>query len=113
MPNRARGVWALRHREVFPVDLNRALKWKLLRIPGIGVRNVQRILKIRRLQKIRLDDLPKLRISLTKTRPFVTTADHNPDALRIDRDDLRDRVAPSHEQLALFALATSARSGEV
>ena len=106
-------AWALRHREVFPVDLNRATEWKLLRIPGIGVRNVQRILKIRRLQKIRLDDLPKLRISLTKTRPFVITADHNPDALRIDRDDLRDRVAPRHEQLDLFALATSARSGEV
>jgi predicted DNA-binding helix-hairpin-helix protein len=106
-------AWALRHRDVFPVDLNKAPKWKLLRIPGIGVRNVERILKIRRHHRIRLDDLAKLRVSLPKARPFVVASDHNPDALRIDRDDLRDRVAVPHEQLNLFELATSARSGEV
>ena len=105
--------WALRHRDVFPVDLNRAPKWKLLRIPGIGVRNVQRILKVRRLQRIRLDDLRKLRISVTKAGPFVITADHNPDALSIDRDDLRRRVAPPERQLDLFDVVGSARSGEV
>jgi putative DNA modification/repair radical SAM protein len=106
-------AWALRNRDCFPVDLNRAPKWKLLRIPGIGVRNVQRILKIRRLHKLRLDDLRKLRISVVKARPFVITADHNPDVLLIDRDDLRQRVAPPAMQLNLFELAASARSGEV
>ena len=106
-------AWALRHRDAFPVDLNRAPRWKLLRIPGIGVRNVKRILTIRRHHRIRLDDLAKLRVSLAKARPFVVTADHNPEALRIDRDDLRDRVAPPHEQLDLFDVAASARSGEV
>ena len=34
--------WALRHPERFPVDLNTAAKELLLRVPGLGVRNVQR-----------------------------------------------------------------------
>jgi putative DNA modification/repair radical SAM protein len=107
-------AWALRHREFFPVDLNRAPKAALLRVPGLGVRNVKRILSIRRFHKIRLEDLVKLRVSLTKCRPFVVVADHNPEALRVDRDDLRRRVAPPREQqLNLFDSAMSARSGEV
>ncbi|CAA9396303.1 MAG: Biotin synthase related domain containing protein [uncultured Phycisphaerae bacterium] len=106
-------AWALRHRDVFPVDLNRAPKWKLLRVPGIGVRNVARILKLRRLHRIRTEDLAKLRVSVQKAKPFVITEDHNPDALRLDRDDLRERVAPRHRQLNLFDLAASAAGGEV
>jgi putative DNA modification/repair radical SAM protein len=106
-------AWALRHREFFPVDLNKASRAALLRAPGLGVRNVKRILSIRRSHKIRLDDLVKLRVSLTKARPFVLVADHNPEALRVDRPDLYRRVAPRNEQLELFTAATSATSGEV
>jgi putative DNA modification/repair radical SAM protein len=106
-------AWALRHREEFPVDLNRAPKWKLLRVPGIGVRNVARILKMRRLRKLRMDDLTRLRVPVAKVKPFVVVEDSNPEAFRIDRDDLRQRVAPPQRQLNLFDLATSARSGEV
>jgi predicted DNA-binding helix-hairpin-helix protein len=105
--------WALRHREFFPVDLNRASKAALLRVPGLGVRNVKRILSIRRFHKIRLEDLVKLRVSLTKCRPFVVVADHNADALRVDREDLRQRVAPANQQLELFSAATSAKSGDL
>ena len=105
--------WALRHREFFPVDLNRASGAALLRVPGLGVRNVKRILSIRRFRKIRLEDLVKLRVGLTKCRPFVVVADHNPDALRVDRDDLRQRVAPREQQLNLFETVASARTGEV
>jgi predicted DNA-binding helix-hairpin-helix protein len=72
-----------------------------------------RILKIRRFHKLTLDNLAKLRVSLTKARPFIVTAEHNPEALRIDRDDLTQRVAAPDAQLELFAAATSARSGEV
>ena len=105
--------WALRHREFFPVDLNRASKAALLRVPGLGVRNVKRILSVRRFHKIRIDDLVKLRVSLTKCRPFVVVADHNPEALRVDRADLRQRVAPANQQLELFTAAASAKSGEL
>jgi predicted DNA-binding helix-hairpin-helix protein len=56
-------AWALRHRSLFPVDVNRASKSLMMRIPGIGIRNVDRILKIRRFQKVRLEDLAGLNFS--------------------------------------------------
>ncbi|HUQ03376.1 MAG TPA: putative DNA modification/repair radical SAM protein [Kofleriaceae bacterium] len=93
-------AWALRHRERFPVDLDRAERELLLRVPGLGVRNVDRILAMRRLRAIRLEDLARLRVSLAKAGPFVLTSDHNPDAKLIDRLDLRARVAPA-QQLSL------------
>ena len=105
--------WALRHREFFPVDVNRAGREAMLRIPGIGARNVGRILSIRRHRKIRLDDLSRLRVSVKRARPFVVTADHNPDALRLDTDDLRSRTMPDNKQLLLFEAKASAVSGEV
>jgi putative DNA modification/repair radical SAM protein len=106
-------AWALRHREWFPLDLNRASKTQLLRVPGLGVRNVNRILTIRRFHQIRLADLAKLRVAMARVRPFVVTADHNPEALRIDRLDLPSRVGPKNAQLELFTAEASAASGEL
>ena len=106
-------AWALRNRGSFPVDVNRAPRHALLRVPGMGARNVDRILAMRRHHRIRLDDLSRLRVVLRKARPFVITADYNPDALRLDADDLLDRVAPRDRQMELFATATSSRSGEL
>jgi putative DNA modification/repair radical SAM protein len=106
-------AWALKHREWFPVDVNRAGRFKLLRVPGLGARNVERILLIRKHHALRLDDLAKLRVSMPKVRPWIITADHNPDALRVDRPDLRDRLVRHESQMNLFDTATSARSGEV
>ena len=40
-------AWALRNRDRFPIDVNRADRELLLRVPGLGVRNVQRILMLR------------------------------------------------------------------
>ncbi len=106
-------AWALRHRAEFPVDVNRASRGQLLRVPGLGVRNVLRILAIRRYRSLRLEDLRVLRVSLRKVGPFVITADHNPAVKAIDRLDLRGRVAPLHSQLELFAASRSALVGEV
>ncbi len=99
-------AWALRHREFFPVDVNRASKAALLRIPGIGTRNVQRILQTRRWRSLKLEDLARLKISLAKTRFFVITADHNPSASQIDSVQLPQRFAPEPQQLSLFGALT-------
>lgn len=104
-------AWALANRGFFPVDLNRAEKWKLLRVPGLGMRNVERIISMRRFAQIRMADLMALRVSLKKVRPFVLTADHNPESIRIDREDLRRGIIG--EQLDLFEAARSAHCGEV
>ena len=95
-------TWALRHRHMFPVDVNRASKSLLLRIPGIGVRNVQRILNIRRFHRIQLADLARLNVTLARAKWFVVTADHNPDVFRLDRESLPDAFRARSVQPSLF-----------
>lgn len=95
--------WALRHREVFPLDINTASKEHLLRIPGLGPRNVQRILQSRRFHRLSLRDLQRMRAPLAKIKPFVITSDHRPDPGLLDSAHLRAYFEkPSAEQLALF-----------
>lgn len=71
-------AWALRHPAMFPADVNRASRERLLRVPGLGVKNVDRILQIRRWHRLRLDDLIRLRVPIKKAMPFIETADHRP-----------------------------------
>lgn len=75
-------AWALRHPEYFPVDLNASPREALLRVPGIGYRNVTRILAIRRHHRLTLDDLRRLRVAVNRARPFIVTADWLPRASR-------------------------------
>ncbi|MEL7686020.1 putative DNA modification/repair radical SAM protein [Citromicrobium bathyomarinum] len=95
-------AWALKFRERFPVDVNRASREDLLRVPGLGVKAVQRILASRRHRTLRLDDVARLTVSLTKVRSFICTVDWRP-TLLTDRADLRSLLAPKQEQLELFA----------
>jgi len=106
-------AWALRNRQIFPVDLNKAPRQLLLRIPGIGAKSVDRILKVRRWHKIRTTDLPRFRLSVEKVLPFVIVADHNPAALTLDADRLGERVRPPNRQLDLFDTSVSAVTGQL
>ncbi|MEG9436193.1 putative DNA modification/repair radical SAM protein [Edaphobacter sp. HDX4] len=72
--------WARRHPEAFPIDVNAAPRETLLRVPGIGYRNVDRILDIRRYHRLTLDDLRRLRVSVHSVSPWVITADSVPRA---------------------------------
>ncbi len=94
--------WALRHRSFFPVNVNTATREELLRVPGLGVRNVERILQMRPYHKITLLDLGKLRVPVNRAKFFVVTADHNPDALLIDSFHLKKRIQPEETQLSFF-----------
>jgi putative DNA modification/repair radical SAM protein len=114
--------WALRNRHLFPIDLNKASREWLLRVPGLGVRNVERLLAARRHARLRLADLLKLRLQLKKLLPFILTADHHPAKLGLDSDSLRARFLPPPEQLQLALDPTplpsagdlrSVRSGEL
>ena len=106
-------AWALRNREFFPVDVNKAGKAALLRVPGFGVRNVTRILKLRRFRSLTLTDLSKLKAAVNRARFFVVTADHNPDVLQLDALQLPSRVINQPKQLGLFEAAETARTGEL
>ncbi|MEM1061559.1 MAG: putative DNA modification/repair radical SAM protein [Planctomycetota bacterium] len=106
-------AWALAHRGLFPLDVNKAAKELLLRVPGLGVRNVGRILSIRRHKALRVVDLKRLRVSWKKAEPFLVTADHTPSPRRLEDLYLGDKLKPKKRQLSLFEAGTSALSGEV
>ena len=105
-------AWALANRHVFPLDVNKASKELLLRIPGVGVRSVERILQARKFRRLKLHDLRLMRLSLPKVAPFVLTADRNPGAAQLDSLDLRTKVIQP-VQLSFFDAGVSAKTGEV
>ncbi|HEY8002921.1 MAG TPA: radical SAM protein, partial [Phenylobacterium sp.] len=96
-------AWALKNRGDFPLDLNTADRERMLRVPGLGVRSVDRMLEVRRFKALTLEDVKRLTRSVGKLKPFIVTADWSPGALT-DRSDLRERLAPRAvaEQPSLF-----------
>jgi len=96
-------AWALNSRASFPVDVNTGAREMLLRVPGLGVKSVNRILQVRRWRTLRLEDIGRLCRGIDKVRPFITALDWTPGALT-DAADLRARLAPEPEpvQLSLF-----------
>jgi putative DNA modification/repair radical SAM protein len=95
-------AWALKFRERFPVDVNKAPREMLLRVPGLGVKAIDKLIASRRHRTLRLDDVARLTVSIARVRPFIVTLDWRP-TLLTDRVDLRALVAPKSEQLELFA----------
>ncbi|HEY8616923.1 putative DNA modification/repair radical SAM protein [Phenylobacterium sp.] len=96
-------AWALKNRGEFPVDVNVADRERLLRVPGLGVKAVDRLIDVRRFKQLTLEDVRRLSRGLEKLKPFIVTADWRPGALT-DSANLRQRVAPepAPQQLSLF-----------
>lgn len=94
-------AWALRHRGLFPLDVNRAPREMLLRVPGFGVRTVDRIVAARRTRTLRFEDVARLGALTKKARPFISLPGWSPRGLA-DSADLRARFAPPPEQLSLL-----------
>ncbi|MHB8284388.1 MAG: putative DNA modification/repair radical SAM protein [Caulobacteraceae bacterium] len=97
-------AWALANRGEFPIDVNTADREWLLRIPGLGVKSVDRLIVVRRLKAVRLEDLAKLAGSIKRLKAFVICSDWRPGALT-DQVNLGDRLltrAKAPVQLSLF-----------
>lgn len=96
-------AWALNRRAEFPVNVNTAPRERLLRVPGLGVKSVDRIISIRRWRTLRLEDVGRLCRGIDKVRPFIEALDWTPGGLT-DAADLRLRLSPPPrpEQLSLF-----------
>jgi putative DNA modification/repair radical SAM protein len=92
-------AWALRHRDRFPLDVNTASRENLLRVPGFGVKAVNRILSARRVTSIRAADLARLNVPRTKALPFIVLADHRPATQLLDSKRLIDTFRPPARQL--------------
>jgi len=97
-------AWALNNRGQFPVDVNKAEREVLLRIPGLGVKSVDRLIGVRRFKAIRLEDLARLAGSIKRLQPFVICADWRP--MLLDAANLESRFRAATEakpqQMSLF-----------
>jgi predicted DNA-binding helix-hairpin-helix protein len=94
-------MWALANRASFPVDVNRAEREMLLRIPGLGAKSADTLLIVRRHKAVRLEDLSRMAGSLKRMLPFVIAADWRPVALSDRLDPAEVPLAPER-QLELF-----------
>lgn len=109
-------AWALRNRSLYPVDINQANKQTLLRVPGLGLRSCHRILKARRINRLRMEDLRTLGVVMKRARYFLTDGFSGP---RNEPTSLQLRqllLKPSSPQLAFDfspAMAPTAISGEL
>lgn len=99
--------WALRNRQHFPINLNRAPRHLMLRVPGLGVKTVDRLIEARRWHSIRLHDLTRLHVSLKKVMPFIETVDHTPRVHGLEDENLRARFSAPAKQLDLFAASSA------
>ena len=105
--------WALRNRERFPVDVNTAPREDLLRIPGLGARNVKRILAARRWTPSAPTTCGAWASPCAARSPFWSPPTIAPRCWASTPLDLRDRIAPRRAQIDLFETATAAAHGEL
>ncbi|WP_299779670.1 putative DNA modification/repair radical SAM protein [uncultured Formosa sp.] len=66
--------WALRNLHEFPVDVNKADKRMLARIPGLGMKSVFKILHARRYRQLNWDHLKAIGVSLNRAKYFMICA---------------------------------------
>lgn len=109
--------WALRHLELFPVEINRAAYKTLLRVPGIGYKSAQRIVAARRERLLDFADLKRIGVVLNRALYFITCSGHMMYNTKIDEDYIcrnlmadqtqipREIRETGYRQLSLFDLA--------
>lgn len=64
--------WALNHLDEFPKEINTCSYYELLKIPGIGIKSAERIIKSRKVFKLNITDLKKLGVVLKRAKYFIT-----------------------------------------
>lgn len=69
--------WALRHPEVFPIDINKADYEMILRVPGIGVRSASLILNARKYRRLNSEHLKKIGVVMKRAKYFITCGELN------------------------------------
>lgn len=96
--------WALRHPEVFPVDVNRADYEMLLRVPGVGVKSAALIVDARRFRRLTSDHLKRIGVVMKRARFFITCND--PNSVVMSAAD----AAPEHIRRLLTAPSRPSKS---
>ena len=91
--------WALSHLEQFPVEVTRAPYQTLLRVPGIGVKSAQRIVKARRYGALSFGDLKKMGVVLKRALYFITCGGRMMYPVKIEEDYIMRNLLSVKERL--------------
>lgn len=91
--------WALRHLEVFPVEVNTVGYELLLRVPGIGYRSAARIVKARRYGKLDFGDLKKMGVVLKRALYFLTCGGKMMYPVKLEEDYIARNLLNVKERL--------------
>lgn len=107
--------WAIRHLEQFPVEVNRADYYTLLRVPGMGVKSARRIVSARKSTALDFPDLKKIGVVLKRAVYFITCSGRMMQPVKLDQDYITSRMVgeenrkvweienrDSYRQLSLF-----------
>ena len=103
--------WALRNLDYFPVDVNKADKWLLARVPGIGIKSVNKIISARRFRKLNWEHLHKIGIALNRARYFLISDSSDFERRDLTSDQIKSRIQQNssskyqsyyNQQLQLF-----------
>ena len=84
--------WALRHLELFPVEVNQAPYAMLLRVPGIGVKSARRIVMARRTAKLTFDGLKRIGVVLKRAHYFITCSGRMLYRTKMEEDYITRRI---------------------
>lgn len=93
--------WALQHLGEFPVEINKAAKAQLLRIPGVGPRSVERILRARRSTSLDFKDIARMGVVMKRARYFITCNGRTDDLFRQDEDYIVSQLMGAERRHAL------------
>ena len=91
--------WALKHLDLFPVEVNRADYMLLLRVPGIGYKSAGRIVKARRMGNLEFEDLKKMGVVLKRALYFITCGGKMMYPVRIEEDYITRNLLNTKERL--------------
>jgi putative DNA modification/repair radical SAM protein len=93
--------WALRHLELFPVEINKADYYTLLRVPGIGTNSAQRIMMARKSAVLDYKDLKRMGIVLKRAIYFITCNGRMMYPIRIEEDFITRQLVALKDQVPL------------
>lgn len=103
-------AWALRHMDLYPVEVNKADFDTLIRIPGIGITYAKRIIEARRYCIITHDILKRMRISLKRCIYFILCNGQYKGGNIMFSPDIKNVLRIGHEQLSINNLVASDQS---
>ena len=104
--------WALRNLHLFPVDINKAEKRLLARVPGLGMQSVGKILSARRFRKLNWDHLKKIGVALNRAKYFMVCDSRHWERRDLDAEKIKGLILQNStgkfrnqysRQLALFS----------